>query len=187
MRLRIWRGLLPISEGPTADAVALEGDLVRLYHDEMPRLRGRLRRRMEPDGASDVLQTAFLRLLSIGSDRFRVLDSPEAYLTTVVDSVANGEARQSQRRLENHHLPIEDYEAAGADPHLALEARDLLRRVEVAIAALPDRTREIFMAHRYDDLTYVEIAKRFDISVKTVEWAISSALRKLHSSIGSPE
>ena len=75
-------------------------------------------------------------------------------------------------------------ELVDAEDVALLEARDMLRRIEAAIGELPDRTREIFMAHRFEDLTYPEIARSMGISVKTVEKHISLALRELHRCVG---
>jgi RNA polymerase sigma-70 factor (ECF subfamily) len=111
------------------------------------------------------------------------LDQPRAYLGRVVENLANDDAKFAVRRSESFHEDLDHYEIAGVDPHAALEARDMLRRIEAAIPLLPDRTREIFMAHRFEDLTYVEIARHMGVSVKTVEKHISLALRALHRTL----
>jgi RNA polymerase sigma-70 factor (ECF subfamily) len=48
-----------------------------------------------------------------------------------------------------------------------------------AVAALPDRCRQIFELSRADGLKYAEIAARLGISVKTVEVQMGKALRIL--------
>jgi RNA polymerase sigma factor (sigma-70 family) len=65
---------------------------------------------------------------------------------------------------------------AGADPHAALEARDQLRRAEEAIARLKPKTRDIFLMHRFDGMSYEEIAAKQGMSVKGVEKQIAKAL-----------
>ncbi|MGB3317698.1 MAG: sigma factor-like helix-turn-helix DNA-binding protein [Sphingopyxis granuli] len=44
-----------------------------------------------------------------------------------------------------------------------------IARIEWAIARLPKRTRDVFLMHRFDDLSYDRIAHRLGISIKTVE------------------
>jgi RNA polymerase sigma-70 factor (ECF subfamily) len=70
------------------------------------------------------------------------------------------------------------------DPHPQLEARDMLRRLEGAVAKLPLRTREIFLAHRLDGLTYTEIAARTGLSVKGVEKQMSKAIHQVRRVMG---
>ena len=73
---------------------------------------------------------------------------------------------------------------AGPDPVGQLESRDLLRRLERAMLRLRPKTREIFMAHRVEGLTYAEIAERTGLSVKGVEKQMSKALRHLDRLVG---
>ena len=61
--------------------------------------------------------------------------------------------------------------------------RELRERVESAIAALPERTRLVFTLSRNEGLTYPEIAKALEISVKTVESQMSRALRLLRDDL----
>ncbi len=50
------------------------------------------------------------------------------------------------------------------------------RRIERAVRKLPRLQREIFLAARFDDLSYVEIAERTGLSVGQVEREIAKAL-----------
>jgi len=56
---------------------------------------------------------------------------------------------------------------------------DLLRRLEEAVAAMPCKQREIFLAHRLDDMSYAEIASRTDLTVRQVERQMARAIYKL--------
>jgi RNA polymerase sigma-70 factor (ECF subfamily) len=56
---------------------------------------------------------------------------------------------------------------------------DLLRRLEDAVASMPRKQREIFLAHRLDDMSYAEIARRTGLSVKEVERQMARAIAKL--------
>ena len=56
---------------------------------------------------------------------------------------------------------------------------ELLRRLEEAVAAMPRRQREIFLAHRLDGLSYAEIAERAGLSVRQVERQMTRAIHKL--------
>lgn len=60
---------------------------------------------------------------------------------------------------------------------------DLLRRMEEAMLNIPKLQREIFMAHRVDDMSYGEIAERTGLTVRQVERHIARVLYKLHKQL----
>jgi RNA polymerase sigma factor (sigma-70 family) len=60
-----------------------------------------------------------------------------------------------------------------------LDDAELLRRLERAISAVPRRSREIFLAHRLDDMSYAEIAQRTGLSVREVERHMARAIYRL--------
>lgn len=64
-------------------------------------------------------------------------------------------------------------------PSAALDYKELHLRLEARIHALPPDQQRIFLLHRDQGLTYAQIARRFGISVKTVEKKMSLALRFL--------
>ena len=53
------------------------------------------------------------------------------------------------------------------------------RLVDEALAMMSDKTRRIFIMSRYENKTYPEIAAHFSLSVKSVEFHISKALKIL--------
>ncbi len=53
---------------------------------------------------------------------------------------------------------------------------ETIKRMERAVRKLPRLQREIFLAARLDDMSYVEIAKRTGLSVREVEREIARAL-----------
>ena len=56
---------------------------------------------------------------------------------------------------------------------------ELKKNIEVAIQELPGKCREVFLLSRNENLRYLEIADRLNISVKTVETQMSKALHHL--------
>jgi RNA polymerase sigma factor (sigma-70 family) len=64
---------------------------------------------------------------------------------------------------------------------------DLLRRLEEAMLNIPKLQREIFMAHRLDDMSYLEIAERTGLTVRQVERHMARALYKLDKQLHGRE
>ena len=60
-----------------------------------------------------------------------------------------------------------------------LDQAELLRRMERAMSKLPAMTRDIFLAHRLDHLSYRDIAARTGLSVREIERHMERALRRL--------
>lgn len=179
VRLKIWGKLDSTADAPASDT-AVDGDLALLYRNEAPRMRRWLSARFTPDRAADFVQASFVRMLRLGADKLEAIEHPRAYLYRAAQNLATDHLRSGEHRLE--HQSGEDLSGA-SDPHGALEARDLLRRIEAAIPKLPDRTREIFMAHRFEHLTYQQIADRLGITIKVVEYHIALAMRELHRAV----
>lgn len=61
----------------------------------------------------------------------------------------------------------------------ALAHQEALTAIRAAIAALPERTREVFLLNRDGGLSYREVAVRLGITVKTVEFHMGRALASL--------
>ncbi|MFJ3048527.1 RNA polymerase sigma factor [Herbaspirillum chlorophenolicum] len=146
--------------------------LVNGYAD----LRSRLKRRFGSEEiADDVLHETWLRV-----DRMNdpgPVRSPLAYLLRIAMNIAE-DRRQSQGRLldfveidELLHFSDETH-----DPMRITEARAEIGAVERALAELPARRREIFLASRIDETPHKEIAARHGVSIRIVEREVKAAL-----------
>lgn len=86
--------------------------------------------------------------------------------------------RQKQRRqLELLRARTEGH--TPDSPELLLEYKELDSQLAGIVQGLPERTKTIFIMNREKGLTYPEIARKLDISIKTVEYHISKALALL--------
>lgn len=161
---------------PPADRLPLTRarELETLYRKHRSRLVRFFSRAASPDLAQDLCQQLFVRLATRPGPQ--PIQAPRAYLDRSAQNVAaDHHRRQSRRPLLQGSDPGLDT-TGGPDPSLGLEARDTLRRIEAAIEAMQPRTREIFLAQRFDGLTYREIAAATGLSVKTVEKHMSRAI-----------
>jgi RNA polymerase sigma-70 factor, ECF subfamily len=102
----------------------------------------------------------------------------KAYLYTATRNTA-------LKHLRHHAVIRHDEEAILEEipdthtPDTALQAQELAAAVHEAIEELPDSRKHIFKLSRFDQLTYAEIAKVENISIKTVETQMGRALKYL--------
>ena len=154
--------------------------LETLYRDHSPRLLRSISRRISSrEEALDLVHEIFLRIARIGASRPLKLDRPEAYLSRMATNLLRDQARTAARHQSDRHVTVDEQSLPGADQQKHLEARDMLRRMEAAMLKLRPITREIFMAHRLDGLSYAEIADRTGLSIKGVEKHMSKAIAQI--------
>lgn len=147
-----------------------------LYTAHRPELTGFFRNRAPAQEVGDLLQECFRRLLSSTSYPRVLLEEPRAYLfQTARNLLAERHRRRTRGHADDHHSFVEP-DVAGPDPHAAIEARDQLRRIAAALAGLNAQTRTIFLLHRFDGLSYEEIAAAEGVKVKRVEKQIAKAM-----------
>ncbi len=149
-----------------------------LYRDHAAKLRRRLRAQVgSGEEASDLVQDAFARLL--GAASLERLREPEAFLNRIVRNLLIDRSRRLATRAA--HVPIDDSAEAAVAPRQAemIELEQMRARYRELVASLPARMREVFILHRIEELSYKEIAARFNISVRTVEWHIAEAIVRI--------
>lgn len=67
------------------------------------------------------------------------------------------------------------------------ENRTRLARIEAAVAAMEQPTREVFLMHRLESLGYPEIGERLGLSVAEVERHIAAAMLHLARALDEAE
>lgn len=167
-----WIGFLPARQ-----------DADDLYRREAGRLVRFFRQRVPRDEARDFVHDTFRKWLGAARTSRQVVRA-EAYLTTIAVNLVRDRERTDRRHAIAMAGCDDEGEARTADPHENYEARDMLARVDAAIATLKPKTREIFLLHRIDGLDYAGIAERMEMSVKGVEWQIGHALDQIRRKVG---
>lgn len=167
------------SRSPGGDGAATPGDpsFAQMWQELRPGLRRHLLRQLgSADAAEDAVQETFLRML-----RYRAVDNPgerRALLFRVAASVVADRRRHAKSRRENDHCALDGQELISdvPQPDRKLANHQNLVSLQRAILALPPRCREVFLLHRFEGLSYRDIARRFGTSERTVENQISHAL-----------
>ena len=134
--------------------------------------------------AEELVQEVFLQLWS-RRDALAIRESPVAYLYRGVRNRALNAVRH-ERVVRNWAAaqPPEASEPAVASADTAAED-EVARAVRDAIAALPERCREIFLLSREQGLTYAQIAATLELSIKTVETQMGRALKSLRERLAA--
>lgn len=173
----------PIPARDRAPAAQQEHAIEALYRAQSAGLLRRFARNAAGDEARDLVQEAFYRLVRLGSEQFQSVQRAEAYLSRIAGNLLRDRAKAARRHAASLHEPLEEACVPGHDQQRLLEQRDLLNRLEQAMLKLKPKTREIFMAHRLDGLSYAEIAMRTGLSVKGVEKHMCKAIAQLDRSL----
>ena len=147
-----------------------------------------LRRRLgNAEDAREVAHDAWLRLAEAGSAR---LDAPEvddarAYVYSIAANL--GLDRQRRSQWLQQHLRQAGTLATGAaqvpDVADSLMYRQALDALDLALTALPARSREVFIAHCVHDEKQANIAQRLGVSLNTVERDLISAGERIDAAL----
>jgi RNA polymerase sigma-70 factor (ECF subfamily) len=137
------------------------------------------RRLRNPVDVDDAVQDVWLRSRSHLSRG--LVDNIPAYLFQTAQSVLTDRARRASVRREGHHEPLEEFHhpVEWITPERVLMGEQAMERVLARLGEMPERTRDIFLLHRFENIGYGEIAMRMNISVSAVEKHIMKALRLL--------
>lgn len=158
--------------------------LEALYRTQAKRLQRIFTRRVPQQDADDLVQETFARYAHAATQRSLAPECPESYLTQVAVNVMRDNWRSAARRGSQQALPIEEVEVPASDLEAALEARDMLNRVEAVMMQLKPMTRAIFIARRFQGYSRAEIAVQTGLSVKAVDKHLGRAVEHLHRHLG---
>ena len=136
----------------------------------------------DTDGAEEIVQEVMFKLW-INRESVVFDTSPRSYLFRSVRNSCLNLLKHMNVRDEYRaarEAQVQDWQRSQEDEMIVTE---LEQKIRDAVDKLPVERRKVFVMSRYDGLTYAEIAARLNISVKTVENQMSSALRTLREEL----
>lgn len=149
-----------------------------------PALRRYFGRRAGAAEAEDLVQEVFMRLLARADGQ--AIDNVERYIFRIANNVLISRHRHDLTQLwkieEDSIDTLERTE--DISPERVLIGKQTLVALAVAIHELPPVTREIFVCHRFEDMTYMAIARRMGVSVKAIEKRMQRALMQINDRMG---
>ena len=132
-----------------------------------------MRRGRTSDEADDLVQEAWVRLACYEKEQDVV--QPEAFLMRAALNLSIDAHRARASRGEE--VVIDEVELVDAAPtaEAIMLGRERIARLSVGLGRLNEKTRDIFLAHRIDGLSYQEIARQHRLSISSVEKHIAKA------------
>ena len=164
-----------------------EDELARLHRDYRPALIAFfLRRTHNHTEAEDLTQEVFIR---IADNHQSTMRHASAYIFRVAANLLHDRGRREQVRAD-YVARLGSMDERGVDyldPHRIAAGRETLALLASRLAELPDRTRQIFLLFRYEQIDQRTIAQSFGISISAVEKHIYRAMAALIETVGGDE
>lgn len=175
----------PDSGSATPSAEVLLEALSRRYREPLRRyFLMRLRHEAE---AEDLTQETFARI-GRRADLDGVSDLDSFVFTVAVNLLRDRSRRRATSAgflAEFSAVRAEKFEALS--PERVLNARQALRSALQTLEQVDARTRDVFLLHRVDGVKQAEIARRYGISVSSVEKYIVKCLKLLAEARNAPD
>ncbi len=131
------------------------------------------------DFADDIVQEVFLK---IWTNRKEVKDDTvKSLLYTIASNIIKNHFKH-QKVVFNFQKNDQSSELSDeTDSNIRQE--ELNKKLQDALAEIPEKSREVFLMNRIEGLTYADIADRLGLSVKAIEKRMSEALSIIRSRI----
>lgn len=167
-------------------------DLIAAYLEQRELLGRFFRARLGAQAdVEDLLQDLYLKVSAIEPDR--QVREPRAYLYRLASNLMMDRWRSGRRsairdgawRLATHATgPSEDLDDAPS-AETVVAGRQRLALLTRAVSELPDKTSIVFRLHKFEGLSYAEVAERLGISRSSVEKHMMEALRYLAAKVSA--
>jgi len=125
--------------------------------------------------SADIVQEAFIRLWNNCSKV--PLDKTKSFLFTAANHLFIDEYRKEKTQLKIKQAPQK--ESTLEDGQYQMETKEFQAYLEAAINSMTDASKEVFVMHRFNEMSYQEIADALELSKKSVEKRMTKALKHL--------
>lgn len=131
---------------------------------------------------SEIVQDVFLKIW-MTRETLHEIKNFKAYLFVISKN-------QAINALKKSILELEKFKIFAENPHLYEDEVDEKKEyqyslIDEAIDQLPARQKEVFLMHRYDRMTYQEIADRLGIGKESVKSHLSIGIKAVKSNLQS--
>ena len=144
------------------------------------------RRTGNADEARALAHDTWLRIAERAPEKDAALADPRAYLFTISHNLVMNHLRRGHW-MQTHLAECAQIDAVSPAqaPDVADSAmyRQAVEAVERALAGLPARAREVYLAHGLEDEKQIDIARRLGVSIDTVKRDITQATRGIEDAL----
>lgn len=131
------------------------------------------------DLADDIVQEVFLKIWTNRKDVKD--DTVKSLLYTIASNIIKNHYKHQKVvfNFQKNDQPNEISDETDSN----IRQEELNRKLQDALAEIPEKSREVFLMNRIEGLTYADIADRLGLSVKAIEKRMSEALSIIRSRI----
>lgn len=126
--------------------------------------------------AEDVVQSVFIQLWE--NKKIFELDKPERYLIKCVRFKCYDLLKSKHRK---HEVFMKDLPEMSIEQITNLSEEDIAPLLNYFVSKLPPKMQQVFLMSRQQGMTYKEISEELNVSPKTIENQMGTALKKLRS------
>ena len=152
-------------------------DLTDFFYSRHPQLEKYLFWQVRShDIAEELAQETYVRFLR--QSKPQQVCNLNAFLFAIAGNLARDYLRNIKRGQNREFVPLDKDEIADSKPQTEdiIAKQCLEAQLQQAIASLPEKTREIFLLYRADELSYKHIAAQLAISERAVEYHLRKAI-----------
>ncbi|HIZ26705.1 MAG TPA: RNA polymerase sigma-70 factor [Candidatus Barnesiella merdipullorum] len=136
---------------------------------------------LDRDESEDIVQELFINVWDKGKDTLPEKEFA-AYMTTAIKNSCISFLRKKQ----GNFVSIDDYPTTAIDQPDEIydevdEAKSPENLLQVALASLPPKCKEVFLMAKLKGMKYREIAEKLNLSEKTIENQMTRAIRLLRT------
>ncbi|PHZ84780.1 RNA polymerase sigma factor [Paremcibacter congregatus] len=165
------------------------GFVEKLYRKHSGELTSWLRQRYGdgPPEPSDITQIAFAKLAALQDHAH--IQNPKAFLFATAINIATSSIGRiiRARQFFQSELDNMEYQVEQITPERVLEDKRRLEIINAAIAALPEKQREILIRSRIEGKTYIEIRKETGWSKAAISRHLNAGLAALQKALDTVE
>lgn len=163
-----------------------EAEIQEVFLEHRGELQRAIQRRVRsPEQAADLTQDLWFKLHKL-ADRLPNAAEARYYLLRMAANLGKDHIAKTVNRARLLEGLVVLYDIAPEDAEVQLDRRQHRDQLEQAMGVLTDRQRDMLRRSRILGEEYKEIAKAWNCSVRTVEYELAAALKKLRSELPRP-
>lgn len=132
------------------------------------------------DLAEDVTQETFIRFMEV--DEPSKIENPRGYLLRIAANLCIDHLRKNKVQFIDAETAVDNGNLLGnqTSPEDILLGSELEKRLFRALSSMPQKLKIVFLLHRYDGKTTMEVANQLGISRRMAQKNLAKAMNYLH-------